>query len=171
MIDLNNNSISLAGEFAVLSQLTLRGYDASLTLGNTKSVDILVADPKTGRMFKIEVKTHYRNTSTHSDMFGHTLGWVMSEKHEEIKDPDLYYIFVSIVGDNHSFRFFIVPSAIVANYVKEQHAYWLKSRPNEENKYTNIRKFRIGLDESTYTVPTALSKDYENCWEFNNSVK
>ena len=32
----------LAGEFYALAQLTARGYNASLTLGNTKGVDILV---------------------------------------------------------------------------------------------------------------------------------
>lgn len=36
MRNLSNNSIALAGEFAVLSQLTLYGYDANMTLGNTK---------------------------------------------------------------------------------------------------------------------------------------
>ena len=53
----NPNSIALAGEFATLSQLALRGYDANLTLGNTKNVDILVSDPESGRMNKLEVKT------------------------------------------------------------------------------------------------------------------
>ena len=44
------NSVALAGEFAVLSQLTLRGYDASMTLGHTKNIDILVRHPDTGRV-------------------------------------------------------------------------------------------------------------------------
>jgi hypothetical protein len=45
---INRNSVSLAGEFAALSQLTLRGYDADMTLvGRTKSVDILVSNPAT----------------------------------------------------------------------------------------------------------------------------
>ena len=57
---LNNNSVALAGEFAVLSQLALHGYDANLTLGRTKSVDILVSHPQTGRMYKLEVKTNHR---------------------------------------------------------------------------------------------------------------
>lgn len=59
MSDINKNSISLAGEFAVLSQLALRGYDANLTLGHTKNVDILVSHPETGKMYKLEVKTNY----------------------------------------------------------------------------------------------------------------
>ena len=37
--------VSLAGEFAVLSQLALLGKDANMTLGNTKGVDISVSDP------------------------------------------------------------------------------------------------------------------------------
>ena len=45
MSGINTNSISLAGEFAALSQLALRGYDANMTLGRTKSVDILVSNP------------------------------------------------------------------------------------------------------------------------------
>src|SRR5215467_9817117 len=37
----NSNAVSLAGEFAVLSQLAFRGYDANTTLGHTNTVDIL----------------------------------------------------------------------------------------------------------------------------------
>lgn len=157
----------MAGEFAVLSQLALRGYDANMTLGNTKSIDILVADPRTDQMFKIEVKTHYRNASTHSELFGHTLGWVMSEKHESIKDPNLFYVFVNIANETGDFRYFIVPSSIVSNYVREQHEYWLKSRENENNEPTPIRRFRLGLDDQGYAISTPLAKDYENNWVFN----
>lgn len=168
MLDLPNNSISLAGEFAVLSQLALRGYDANMTLGNTKSVDILLTNPRTGNMHKIEVKTHYRNTPTHSKLFGHTLGWIMSEKHETITDPNLYYIFVNITEDNNTdvFRYFIVPSILVANHVREQHEYWIKNGENKVNGDTLMRKFRIGLDESGYAISTPLAKDYENKWDY-----
>ena len=164
MIDLPNNSISLAGEFAVLSQLALRGYNANMTLGNTKSVDILLADPRTGKMFKIEVKTHYRNSPEHSALFGHNLGWVMSQKHEGIIDPNLYYVFVNIRNDTGLFRFFIIPSNIVAKYVKEQHEYWLSSLENPMASDTIMRKFRIGLDDNGYDIETPLAKDFENAW-------
>lgn len=49
MTKLRTNQISMLGEFAVLSQLALRGYDANLTLGNTKGVDMLVSNPQSGR--------------------------------------------------------------------------------------------------------------------------
>ena len=46
----------LAGEFLVLGQLIKRGCLASVTLGNAKSVDILVYNPRTLRNFSVQVK-------------------------------------------------------------------------------------------------------------------
>ncbi|HVZ12260.1 MAG TPA: hypothetical protein VG965_04480 [Patescibacteria group bacterium] len=136
-----------------------------MTLGNTKSVDILMTDPRTGRMFKIEVKTHYRNTPTHSKLFGHTLGWIMSQKHEEIIDPTLFYVFVNIANDTGLFRYFIVPSGVVARYVKEQHEYWLKTGEAQKTVIdTSMRKFRVGIDNEGYSIQTPLARDYENMW-------
>jgi hypothetical protein len=50
------NYTSLAGEFFVLGELALRRLDASMTLGHTKEIDILVLNRATGRTFKVEVK-------------------------------------------------------------------------------------------------------------------
>jgi hypothetical protein len=96
MAKIAHNSIALAGEFAVLSQLALRGFDANMTLGNTKSVDILVSDPKTPSMFKIEVKTSLVEKPSHDNLFGTYFYWMMSEKQELISDPNLFYCFVTI---------------------------------------------------------------------------
>ena len=46
----------MAGEFGVCSELHKRGYDASITLGNKKAVDIYVVTAG-NRQFCIEVKT------------------------------------------------------------------------------------------------------------------
>src|SRR5215203_3475608 len=121
----SKNSISIAGEFAVLSQLALRGIDANLTLGNTKAVDILASNPMNGSMFKLEVKTSYNKKPVFSRLFGRTLSWVMSDKHETTEDPGLFYCFTNIEKSANSFIFFIVPSAIVARYVRESHQFWL----------------------------------------------
>lgn len=160
---LSKNSISICGEFAVLSQLALRGIDANLTLGNTKSVDIIASDPQTGKMFKVEVKTSYNSKPSYSKMFGHTFGWMMSEKHEIITDPSLFYCFVNIEKEANAFRFFIIPSRVVAKFVKESHQYWLSHASVNDNP---IRNFRIGLDEEGYLIDTPLAKDYENNWDF-----
>lgn len=171
MPKLNNNSVALAGEFAVLSQLALRGYDANLTLGRTKSVDILVSDPRTGKMFKLEVKTNYRSSRSaggSSKLFGKYISaWIMNEKHERPSDLGLFYCFVNIGQEGQAFRFFIVPCQIVAKYVERQHKLWLDDKPSHsrENK---MRTFRIGLKSEKYPIPTPTVEEYENNWEFKN---
>ena len=166
----NANSVALAGEFATLSQLALHGFDANLTLGHTKHVDILVSDPRSGGMYKLEVKTSgYRNARGDADkrsrLFGHCYEWMMSQKHEDITDPSLFYCFVNITGEaGTSFRFFIVPSAVVAEYVREQHQLWLSG--DSRRKDTTMRTFRLALEDDGYPLPTPLAKRYENNWSF-----
>lgn len=165
---LNKNSVSLAGEFAVLSQLALRGYDANMTLGRTKSVDILVSHPDTGKMFKLEVKTNYKSSRSaggSSRLFGKYISaWIMNEKHEGLIEPDLFYCFVNINQEGQTFRFFVVPSKVVAEYVKKQHKLWLdeKETHSRENK---MRTFRIGLKSEKYPVLTPTVEEYENKWD------
>ena len=164
----STNSIALAGEFAVLSQLALRGYDANLTLGNTKGVDILVSDPESGEMYRLEVKTKYHKNGkavVKSPFWGHSCGWMMSEKHETLIDPKLYYCFVNLLAGPHpSFQFFVVPSAVVAPYVRKQHLLWLKADPS--HKDTKMRTFRLAVADDGYPLPTPPAAEYEDAWDF-----
>src|SRR6266478_7495581 len=118
MVDIAKNSVSLAGEFAVLSQLALRGYNANMTLSHTKSVDILVYDPSTGKQYQLEVKTNFKNSRNRpsvSTIHGKAVsGWIMNKKSETINSPSLFYCFVNISKDTRLFKFYIVPSAVVA---------------------------------------------------------
>ena len=154
------------------SQLALRGYVANMTLGHTKGIDILVAQPSGGRMLKLEVKTNYRSTrsgGTKSRDWGHFVsGWMMSEKHERMKDPHLFYCFVNINEDRKSFRFFIVPSAIVADYLERQHKYWLANAAKGKRKDNPLRQFRLGRDGEEYTIPTPTIEQYEDNWDFKD---
>lgn len=166
----SSNSVALAGEFATLSQLALRGYDANMTLGHTKNVDILVSDPDSGLMYKLEVKTSsYRSAkgsaARRSGLFGHTYAWIMSKKHEDIVDRSLFYCFVNIDGEHGtSFRFFILPSKLVAEYVKVQHQLWLAQDSTHKDKA--IRTFRLALDRDGYPLATPSADRYENNWSF-----
>ena len=168
----SSNSIALAGEFATLSQLALHGYDANLTLGNTKNVDILVSDPNSGRMYKLEVKTSGYLTAKgtaarRSRLFGHTFSWVMSKKHETILDPSLFYCFVNLAKTNGtSFRFFVVPSRVVAHYVKAQHQLWLED--DQTHKDTPMRIFRLALSKDGYPLSTPSADRYENNWSLSH---
>jgi hypothetical protein len=172
MESINKNSVSLAGEFAVLSQLALRGYDANMTLGHTKSVDILVSDPKTGELYQIEVKTNLkssRNKPSVSRVHGKSVSaWMMTKKHEDIGIPTLFYCFVNISKDTNAFKFYIVPSKVVARYVREEHQLWLDEKKKEGKKVedTDMRLFRIGLKAEKYPIETPTIEKYEDNWAF-----
>ena len=56
MSKLTKETIGLAGEYAVASELCRRGLYCQLTLGNYKGVDLLV-DPDGGNAFRVSVKS------------------------------------------------------------------------------------------------------------------
>ena len=144
-MNLDKSQVGLAGEYYVLAQLTSRGFIATLTLGNTKEVDILVTNQAINKLFKVEVKTT-TNKPSNDKLFGDNLfyHWTMSKKHESISDKNLIYCFVVIEDVNRMPLFFLVPSIEVATYVKWQHQYWLDKR---KGKDTSIRQFRIEVDD------------------------
>ena len=162
------NSVALAGEFAALSRLALWGYDANMTLGRTKSVDILVSNPRTNKFYQLEVKTKLdsRKKDTDSRLFGRIVSeWIMNKKHESIARPNLWYCFVMIGLETKVARYFIVPSKVVAEYVRAQHQIWLKEE-NKSHRDTPMRSFRIGRKGETYKIPTPAAEHYEDNWDF-----
>ena len=90
----------------------------------------------------------------------------MDTKHETIVRPDLVYCFVDFAERPKPGRFFVVPSEVVARYVKEEHALWLDMRRSEgsEATDTDMRTFRIGLHGETYVISTPTAEDYEENW-------
>jgi len=140
-----SNNIGLAGEFYALHRLLLEGYEASLTLGNTKGIDILVHNPRNGGQFKVEVKTS--TTIGNEKLFGRNMKWIMNKKHETIDDPNLVYCFVFIdkAGKEKTRIFFYRPSDIKL-YVYTQHKKWLHAEHKKEVNDTDMRIFRIGLE-------------------------
>ena len=155
MANLDKTQIGLAGEYYVLAQLSARGFIASLTLGHAKGVDILVTNQEINKLFKVEVKTTFappRIVNLFSKKKQYI--WPMSVKHETIIDKKLIYCFVHMVDADTIPKFFLVPSKVVADYVKWEHQFWLDSRKHKV-KSTTMRNFRIEIDDP---------KGYENNW-------
>lgn len=164
MNKISKNQIALAGEFAVLSQLAMHGFDANLTLGNTKSVDILVSYPATGSMRRLEVKTTSNLRTYENKVCGKVEGqWRMGEKHESITDKNLYYCFVGMTNHNSSFKFYVVPNRVVANFVTRSHQYWLDSKSTRRDN--PMRLFQIGKSKKENSVQLPLASKYENNWD------
>lgn len=146
-----------------------------MTLGHTKGVDILVYDPAKKKSFPLEVKTTFtigRKQTSVSKVHGEIVNtWMMSKKHETVEDPTLFYCFVSISKSSGSLEFYIVPCKVVARYLREQHALWLREKKKEgkEVKNSDMRTFRIGLKAATYSVPTPAAERYKDNWNFTDS--
>ncbi len=143
---MDNTQTGLAGEFYALAQLTQRGLIATLTLGNTKGVDILVTNQELNKLFKVEVKTSSnkpRKAKLYGD--GYFYSWTMSKKHEDIKDPNLVYCFIYLQDVDTLPLFFLVESRLVEDYVRWQHQYWL-SKDSSRND-SNMRVFRVPVED------------------------
>ncbi|HDL02424.1 MAG TPA: hypothetical protein ENH20_01155 [Candidatus Pacearchaeota archaeon] len=145
---IESNKKSLAGEFYVMHRFFLKGYEATLTLGNTKGIDILVYNSKNNKQFKVEVKT--TEMITNGKVFGKNMDWFMGKKHEDMEDDSLIYCFVFLSEDeNKKPRIFIVPSKEVAQYCKESHQKWLNVEREKPVKDTDMRSFRILVGEKS----------------------
>jgi hypothetical protein len=75
---------------------------------------------------------------------------------------------VNIEKQTHLFKFYIVPSQIVAKYAAEQHRHWLDESKRQGNKVqdSDMRAFRIGLNGETYAVATPTAESYEDRCDF-----
>ena len=85
--------VGAAGEHLVLSRLLNHQYLAAQAPPGAAKVDILVnhLDGKPPRLIQVKTITG-KNINN---------GWHMSEKHEKIVDPNIFYCFVAL-GDKES---------------------------------------------------------------------
>ena len=130
---LNNSLIGVTGEYFVAAELSKMGYIASITLRNTKGVDILCSNENATKTVGIQVKTHDSETRE----------WILDKKAEDYIAKNLFYVFVTLNNRERSPDFFVVPSEIVANIIKQSHKTWLE-KPNKKggkHKDSRMRKW------------------------------
>ncbi len=123
----------VAGEYFVAGELSRRGYIASVTLRNTRGVDILAASSDVSKSVGIQVKTNQNSVRL----------WMMNEKAEAIVSEDLFYVFVNLNGGSGQPTYHVVSSEVVANYCQISHAEWLAEtgRKGQTRNDTPMRKF------------------------------
>lgn len=129
----------VAGEYFVAGELSRRGFIATITLRNTRGVDILVAGRDASRSVGIQVKTNQ----------GSGKGWVLNEKAETLEEKALFYVFVNLNGSAGAPSYHVVPSATVAEYCRRTHREWLASpgHGGRQRKDSSVRKFWDRNDE------------------------
>ena len=127
--------IGVSGEYFAAAELSRRGYIASITLRNTKGIDIIATNEEGTKSINIQVK------STSKSSRG---GWILNQKAEQMSEKNLFYIFVKIPKNNESPSFHIVPSKDLAHVVKTRHKKWLETpgKKGQKHNETNMRYWR-----------------------------
>lgn len=142
---LSSSLAGVSGEYFVAAELSRHGFIASITLRNSKGIDILAASEDATFTVGIQVKTNNLGSTS----------WILNEKCEQLKDPGIFYVFVRLNKQGEIPDFFIVPSMIVAETVRNSHLEWLKtpSKDGSTHNKTSMRKFSLSVDS-----------EYRNNW-------
>ena len=124
----------VAGEYFVAGELSRLGYIASITLRNTRGIDILASNAPGSRQVAIQVKTNQ----------GSKPEWVLSKEGESFYADKLFYVFVNLESPNERPIFCIVPSKIVADFIRSDHQRWVDTpgKRGQRHKNNPVRKFR-----------------------------
>ena len=96
---ISKEHLSLAGEYAVASELCKRGIYAQLTLGTRKKTDLLV-DTGTA-MLRIQVKTKQVDRWTCRGVFGKDIVLVLVDYEKELDQRPDFYILTPTDWENY----------------------------------------------------------------------
>ena len=100
------------------------------------NLDIVVTDIDGTNLCSFQVKTRWEK--------GADGGWHMSQKHEQISHPRMFYAFVDLGTQiDESSSVFVLPSEVVSKVIRESHSAWL-SQPGKNGhvrKDSNVRRF------------------------------
>lgn len=128
----------VSGEYFVAAELSRRGYVASITLRNTRGIDILASNADATRSIGIQVKSNQDATRE----------WILSKNAATNLAANLCYVFVSLNGLGQP-SFYVVPTSVVAAIVRDSHRTWLAGtrRDGKPHADTDIRVFRDARGE------------------------
>jgi hypothetical protein len=123
----------ISGEYFVAAELTRRGYIASLTLRNTRGIDILASNMDATRSVGIQVKA----------VQGRGKSWMLNQKVEASEATNLFFVFVRL-NNLDAPEYYIVPREDVSRYSADNHKLWLatpgqKGQPHNDNP---MRQFK-----------------------------
>jgi len=85
-LDIDKNSVGLASELFVIAHLLTQGFQASLTFGKTKNIDILASLDDVGYSFQVKGAARCKKNSK-------SVSWRIQS--DSIKDH-IWYVFVNL---------------------------------------------------------------------------
>ena len=130
---LESTLVGVAGEYFVAAELSLRGCLASITLRNSRGIDIIASSPDATRSVSIQVKTSS----------GGKPKWLLTKKSECFSAENHFYVLVLLRGIGTRPDFYVVPSDVVAHYIRDSHRDWLAGTKTDGSprKDSSMRNF------------------------------
>lgn len=148
--------IGAAGEHFVMYQLYKRGLMVGQPPQGVADVDLLVLDEKANIVKSIQVKTRSKGADG---------GWHMKAKHENLKSPNLLYVFVDM--EKESPACYVIPSDIVAKLVFTTHDIWLNTPGKNGQAHTDndMRRVRPKYQFEVPDFPDGWMEKYRERWD------
>ena len=140
MIEKKSRVLSgVSGEYFVAAELSRLGYIASITLRNTKGIDILVSNEDASKSVGLQIKTNQ----------GLRKAWLLGEKCENYFSDNLFYVFVNLKAQKSRPDYHVVPSKVVSEYTKKDYSEWINTpgRKGQKHNETPMRMFRDKEDK------------------------
>lgn len=148
---LESVAVGVTGEYYVAGELSHRGYISSITLRNTRGIDIIVSNKEGTQSATIQVKSTQNNKKN---------SWLLTKKSEDFFSENHFYIFVNLDEPGIRPKFFVVPSEVVAQYISTSHKDWL-NKPGRNGQQHNDNQMRRFEDlEGQYLEAWNLIDDY-----------
>jgi len=131
---LESVAVGVTGEYYVAGELSHRGYISSITLRNTRGIDIIVSNNEGTKSATIQVKSTQNNKKN---------SWILTQKSEDFFSDNHFYIFVNLNEPGIRPKFFVVPSEVVAQYISTSHKNWLNKpgRNGQQHNDNQMRRF------------------------------
>lgn len=125
--------VGVAGEYFVAAELSRRGYIASISLRNTRGIDILATNQSASRSITIQCKSKQVARKT----------WPLNEKNEGFVSDDHFYVFVRFDGLQELPSYHIVPSRAVSDHITTNYKSWLSTpgRDGRQHVENPVRNF------------------------------
>jgi hypothetical protein len=129
----------VAGEYFVAAELSRRGHIASISLRNTRGIDILATNAAASRSVSLQCKTNQLSRSV----------WILNDKCESFVSENHFYVFVVLGGPLERPRYHVVPSGAVAKFVRDDHSNWLATpgRHGQAHVDNPVRNFHDKANE------------------------
>ena len=129
----------VAGEYFVAGELSRRGHIASISLRNTRGIDIIATNKEASRSITIQCKTNQLTRKV----------WILNEKSENFVSDAHFYVFVALGGVLERPSYHVVPSHDVAAHTSAGHRQWLQTlgRAGRQHVDNPVRKFSDLDDE------------------------